>query len=64
MKYYMKWFTTIITIINPFVCFTAALLHAKSDPTTSTLFTVLGIASLDGLNRIEKPKRDDDYNSF
>jgi hypothetical protein len=58
MKYYLKWLSAIVTLATPFLCFTAAFLHAKTDPNFSTLFTLLGLYSLDSMNKVEIPKRD------
>lgn len=60
MKYYLKWLSAIVTLATPFLCFTAAFLHTKTDPNFATLFTLLGLYSLDAMNNVKLPNRDSD----
>lgn len=63
MKYYLKWLSAIVTLSTPFLCFIAAFLHAKTDPNFSTLFTLLGLYSLDAMNNVKRPTRDSEKNN-
>ena len=57
MKYYINWIATIATIICPFACLTASILNL-GNPEMSTLYLLLGLFSLDGMNNVKFPKRD------